>query len=560
MGLTSALYTGLTGLNANQIRIDTIGNNVANVNTTAYKASRAMFQTQFSQNFSLGTAPSDASGGTNPTQVGLGTTLGAIQRNFSPGSIETTGIPSDVAIEGDGLFIVRKGGGETAFTRDGSFSLNSAHQLVTADGHFVQGFGVDSAFNIVPGILTDVTVPLGELTVARQTQTASMEGTLSSDGTLATQGSMHVSQALVNGGGGPADAATLLTDLRDAAAPGSLLFADGNTITVSRVAKGDRELPTATFVVGTTGSTLGDFANWLNGALGINTTAGLPGTPGATVESGTLVIRGNAGLDNDFEITPNDFASDNPAAALPFAFTKTADANGSGVFTGFTVFDSLGAPVTVNLTLALESTPSTGPVWRFYAETPDSATGSRLLGTGTLTFDNEGNFVAATGNQIAIDRSATGATTPLAFTIDFSRLQGLAATNSNVILGEQDGYPPGTLTTYAVGVDGVLSGTFSNGLSRTLGQVALARFSNPEGLIAEADNLFVTGPNSGNPTITTPGLLGTGRVLGGALELSNVDLSREFIGLITSSTGFQANSRVISVTSDLLNQLLLIAR
>ena len=136
----------------------------------------------------------------------------------------------------------------------------------------------------------------------------------------------------------------------------------------------------------------------------------------------------------------------------------------------------------------------------------------------------------------------------------------LATDHSGIIAADQDGYPPGTLVSYAVGEDGTITGTFSNGLSWTLGQVAVATFANDEGLVAETDNLYSVGPNSGPATIGAAGSLGAGKVLSGALELSNVDLSNEFIGLVASSTGFQASSRVVSVSSDLLNQLLLVIR
>ncbi|MCG3126163.1 MAG: Flagellar hook protein FlgE [Phycisphaerae bacterium] len=560
MGLTSALYTGLTGLNANQFRIDTIGNNVANVNTTAFKSSRALFQTQFSQTYSFGNGPSANSGGVNPTQIGLGTALGSVQRNFNPGSIETTGIASDLAIEGNGFFMIRKPDGQQVYTRDGAFTVSTDNRLVTADGNFVQGFGVDGAFNVVPGVLTDLTVPLGTLTLARATQVAAIDGDLAANGTVATQGSLHSSQALVNGAGAAVDGSTALTDVRSASGAAVALFNDGSVITVSRVAKGGRELPDATFTVGTDGATLDDFANWLERTMGIDATAGLTGNPGVSIENGSIVIRGNAGEQNDIEITGNDFRSDNTAAPQPFTFTKSQSADGSGVYTGLTVYDSLGNPVIVNLTMVLEATPNTGPVWRFFAETPDGVGGNRLLGTGTITFDTDGNFVAADGNRINIDRSGTGAETPLTFDLDFSAVKGLSTVESGLILADQDGFPPGTLTSFGVGSDGMITGVFTNGLSRTLGQVALSVFDNPAGLIADSDNNYLLGPNVDQPVITPPGGGGAGTLLGGALELSNVDLAREFIGLITSSTGFQAASRVITVSSDLLNQLLLIAR
>ncbi|TWT45433.1 Flagellar hook protein FlgE [Phycisphaerae bacterium RAS1] len=559
MGLTTAMYSALSGMNANQTRIDTIGNNIANVNTTAFKGSRTLFATQFSQSFSLGTQPSETSGGTNPMQVGLGTLVASTTRNSGNGSIETTGINSDLAIDGNGMFILRRPAGQQVFTRDGSFTLNSANQLVTQNGDFVQGFGVDGSFNVVPNVLADLTIPVGAVSIARATSNVTIDGDLSAAGAIATQSSESATQPLVAGGGAAATATTALTDLRSGAAAATPLFAAASSITVRGVSKGQRELPPQTFVVGTDGSTLGDFASWLQTRLGIQTGTGLPGTPGVTVENGRLVIRGNAGETNAIELDAGDITSDNPAVGVPFQFTQNAAGNGSGAYTAFTVYDSLGTPVQVNVTFALESTPTTGPVWRFYAESPDNGA-TRALGTGTLAFDNQGNLLSVAGNQVSVDRSASGATSPLAFTLDFAGVNGLSTATSNVIAGEQDGFPPGTLTGWSVGNDGTITGSFSNGLARTLGQVAMARFSNPAGLVAESKNIFTTGANSGNPQIVAPGSFGSGQIISGALELSNVDLSAEFIGLITSSTGFQASSRVISTANELLNQLLLILR
>lgn len=561
MGLTTAMYTGLSGLNVNQARIDTIGNNIANVNTTAFKGSRTLFQTQFSHLISAGNGPTETSGGVNPTQIGLGAVVGATQRNFTPGSIETTGIASDLAIQGNGLFIVRKPDGQQAYTRDGSFSLDSQNRLVTIDGNAVRGFAVDESFNVVSGVLSDLVLPLGTLTLSRPTQNVVMDGDLSAAGTIATQGSIHTSQIMVDGGGAPASAATALTDLRSSTDAATPLFLDGTTITVSGVEKGDRTLPSRTFVVGADGSTFGDFAAWLQGLTGISAATDIAGAGSVTIENGALVIRSDPGEQNAFTISNSDITTDNAGAAVPLAFTQSREANGSSVTTSYTVYDSLGNPAIVSLTFVLEQMADTGPVWRFYAESADNAGGaSRYLGTGTISFDTNGNYISASGTQLNLGRAGTGAVDPLTFNIDFSQINGLSTAASNVIMAEQDGFPPGTLSDYSVGTDGVITGTFSNGLTRSLGQVAIASFPNPEGLVAQADNLYVQGPNSGTPTVTTPGLFGAGTVLSGALELSNVDLSREFIGLITSSSGFQAASRVISTSSDMLEQLLLVVR
>ncbi len=560
MGLTTAMYTGLSGMSVNQTRIDTIGHNIANVNTTAFKSSRTLFQFQLSRMLSAGNAPSETTGGTNPTQVGLGAVVGATQRDMSAGSVESTGIASDVAIQGSGFFVLNRPDGQQVYTRDGAFSVDRNSQLVSADGNRVLGYAVDSNFEVVPGVLSPLTIPIGLQTLAKATENVQLDGDLSAGGTVATQGSTHLSQALVDGGGGQAAAGTALTDLRSATDPGTVLFAAGNTITISNLTRGGRAIPDRTFVVGTDGNTLGDFATWLQGVANIDTTAGIPGTPGVAVENGQLVIRGNAGEFNALGITANVVRSDNNGGALPFAFTETQAANGSGISTSFTVYDSLGNPVVMNATFALESLGATGPVWRYYVSAPDGAGTLQTLGTGTVSFDNNGNYLGVAGNQFTLDRTGTGATSPQQVTLDFSRINGLSTAESDVISPFQDGYQAGTLNNYGIGPDGTITGTFSNGLSRTLGQIAVAVFANDTGLVADKDNNYLTGPNSGDPVITTAGLSGSGQLLSGALELSNVDLSREFIGLITSSTAFQASSRVISTSSDMLDQLLLIAR
>ncbi len=560
MGLSTAMQTGLSGLNVNQTRIETTGHNIANVNTTAYKGSRTLFQTQFARTLSMGTQPSADSGGTNPMQVGLGAVVGSTQRTFNGGALETTGIAGDLAVEGAGYFAVDDPSGRRFYTRDGSFSLNSDHQLVSMDGYKVQGYGVDGNFAVNPGTLQGLTIPVGELSIANTTSNVIMDGDLSAAATAATAGSQHSSQAFVDGGGNAAAAATRLSDLRSAAASGTVLFADGDVITVSGITKGGRSVTTQQFTVGTTGSTLDDLATWLENSLGIQDVDGVPGDPGVVIENGALVIRANAGQPNTFAIDNSQLVSSNAGSPLPFTFAQDSASTGTGVYTSFTVYDSLGNPVNVNATFTLEGTPDTGPVWRYYLESPDSGASSRVLGTGTATFNTNGAFVSATGNQFSIDRTGTGAASPLSFTMDMASLNGLSTQTSTVIMADQDGFPPGILSGFGVETDGRVQGVFSNGMERTLGQLALATFRNEAGLVAETDNLYTIGPNSGAAAITTPGTLAAGTVRSGALEMSNVDLSREFIQLITSSTGFQANSRVITVASDLLDNLLMALR
>lgn len=570
MGLTSAMYTGLSGLNANQYRIDTVGNNIANVNTTAFKGSRASFQNQFSVMLSGGSAPSNTSGGTNPSQVGMGSLVGSIQRNFQSGALETTGVPTDMAIEGNGFFIVRTPELRQAYTRDGMFALDASNNLVTSDGYPVQGYGIDAAFNIDRSRLVDLNIPLGTLTIARATSSAAFDGNLNANGTIGTQGTILYSQVFTDGSGGPAaTGATLLTNLYDpTVSTTSALFAVGDVITLQDVRKGGRQIETASFTVDAA-STLDDFLTFLNNELGLNADPAVPNTPGITVASGlgtppdgTIIIEGNVGYDNRIEIAQVGIRNSNETVtASPFQFTPQQQANGESVYTSFLVYDSLGTPIQVSVTAVLESKTDGGTLWRFYTESTDDTDPTPVLGaTGTIQFDNNGRLLNVTNNILQIDRDNSGASNPVSFELDFSNLTGLTTDMSTLVMTFQDGFEAGTLTSFNTGADGVINGVFTNGLSRPLGQLALATFINPEGLVSRTDNLYYEGSNSGQPLITAPGNLGAGTIQGATLELSNVDLTREFIGLVTASTGFSASGRVINTSNELLNELLSIAR
>ncbi len=257
----------------------------------------------------------------------------------------------------------------------------------------------------------------------------------------------------------------------------------------------------------------------------------------------------------------------------PFTIAKATDgagndinAAGNSVYTNFTARDSLGSAVRVDLTMVLENTsPSGGATWRYYAESPDNVGGNRCIGTGLITVGANGTAAPGSSATVTIDRTGTGATTPMSISLDLSSLTGMAntgngTTKSSLAVTTQDGFAPGQLTNYSVGSDGLITGTFSNGLSQVLGQVVVGTFSNPAGLIRQTNNLYTEGPNSGQVAIATPDSLGAGRILAGALELSNVDLSREFIGLINASSGFSAASRVITTSNQLLNDLLMLMR
>ena len=186
MGLASALSTALTGMNAAETTIDVVGNNVANANTVGFKSSKAVFATQFLQTSSLGSAPTDTRGGTNPRQTGLGTKVAEITPNFTQGTIQSSSSPSDLAIQGDGFFIVQGANEEKFYTRNGILKTNSQNELVTSNGQRLLGQGVDSNFQIQNTKLTPIKIPLGAAAVAQATQNVTFAGTLSPTGDEST--------------------------------------------------------------------------------------------------------------------------------------------------------------------------------------------------------------------------------------------------------------------------------------------------------------------------------------------------------------------------------------
>jgi flagellar hook protein FlgE len=210
----------------------------------------------------------------------------------------------------------------------------------------------------------------------------------------------------------------------------------------------------------------------------------------------------------------------------------------------------------VDVIATLESKSDTGNVWRFFATSGDDTDTSTVLGNGTLTFDSQGALKSSTGATINIDRTNTGAQTPLAITLDFGSMTALTSRQSDLVMTQQDGSQIGTLNSFSIGADGKINGSFSNGLTRTLGQVAIATFANDQGLTDKGSNTYAAGADSGVPIISGPLELGSGSVRSGALEQSNVDLSKEFVNLIISSTGFSASSRVISTSNQLITELL----
>jgi flagellar hook protein FlgE len=349
------------------------------------------------------------------------------------------------------------------------------------------------------------------------------------------------------------------------------LFTDGQVLQLRAADKGGKTVPTATLDI-TAATTVADLTTFLAAAMGIDSTQGANPdgvTPGVLLDTttGIFTVVGNSGTINDLTLESTDLrllSATGDFVRAPFVPSKAAAADGESIRTTFAAFDSLGAEVDIDVSFVIDGRDSTGTRWRYYVESGDDTDVATHVATGLIRFDNDGQPINPAPATILIDRTATGATTPMTVALDFfsgeNGLTSLAAEESELAATYRDGAAIGSLASFSIGRDGVLTGSFTNGLTRTLGQVALATFNNVEGLEEAGGNMYRVAPNSGTALVTTPGGFGTGELISGALEASNVDLGDEFTKMILASTGYSASSRVIRTADELLQQLLVLGR
>ncbi len=427
-----SMFAGVSGLRSHQVMMDVVGNNIANVNTVGYKSSGAIFSDVLSQTVrgaglgSLGTA-----GGSNPSQIGLGVRLQAIQMSFSQGATQLTGRSTDFAIQGDGLFVVDVAGTQ-AFARAGSFSLDSLGQLTTPEGGLVQGWGAVGGLVNTNSSITSLRIPVGQTIPADTTNTVNIGGNLPSN---------------AEDGSGTLPAAVISSSIN--------VYNSLGTAIPLRV----------------------DYTK-------------VPNTAGNV----------------DWQVSAFDPDGNQIAGPLTLRFNQ---ADGE-----------IGTPATriLNISTAQLATIQVG------GTTPAGG------------FD-------ASGIDLNLG-TATGA----------DRLTGASGTSSVTALS-QDGAPIGTLVSFGVSQEGLISGVFNNGKNQQLGQIAMANFSNPGGLEKTGGSLYRATVNSGNAQIGTAGTGGRGTMSGGTVEMSNVDLAAEFTNLIVAQRGFQANSRIITASDEILQDL-----
>ncbi|HNS14285.1 MAG TPA: flagellar hook protein FlgE [Syntrophorhabdaceae bacterium] len=527
--MLSSFFSGISGLISNSHSINVVGNNIANVNTVGYKASRATFQDVLYQSIF---------GASGTSQVGRGTSLSSVDTLFAQGSFESTSEPTDLAIGGDGFFIVKSGDNDTKYyTRAGQFRFDKDGNLINPAGYLLQGREIDRTTNAPFGVDTDIVIS-PEPSQPRATEFIGMNVNLQSDATWAG----HIDTSF--GGAGTAIASATLSEGGYPRVGDYTFTVSGTTLTVAVAERGpdgaltgDTTTYTDTVAAGTT------YTNWKGSGLDITTAAALANG------SQTLGVDGFA--------VNYESATRNP--------TTTSNYSSS-----ITTYDSLGQAhtVTVYFRKSYETTTPQTSVWEWMAhlDSADSATGANALaGYGTLVFNNNGALtIGGSANTVNFDFSQ-GASAGQAIDIVFGSGSGGGTTTQYPIASTtnfqtQDGYPPGVLQNVTVNSEGVISGHYSNGQILSLYQITLANFNNPWGLSREGSNLYSETLESGVAYTNAPGEGGLGKINPNSLEQSNVDLATEFVKMIVAQRGFQANSRVITTTDEILAELMNLKR
>lgn len=470
-----SLFAGVSGLRNHQTRMDVIGNNISNVNTPGYKKSRVTFQDMLSQTLRGASNPTSGKAGTNPMQIGLGMSISSIDVIHTPGSPQSTGKNTDLAIEGEGFFILRDGDNEY-YTRAGNFDFDTNRNFYcTSNGLMVEGYVLDPD----TGKLKESREPLNLAQFSscnpKATSFADYAKNINSNETICGVPDENKAIGHTNG-----------------------------TDTVIELEKPIMEingLPASAIIDYTTGK--------------ITIPASEP-TPGA---------------DYSVDITYADYQ-------------RT-----------MVVHDSLGNTHEM-ITQFLKTADNTWDVQTICDFDASDGKTPEATGQGVLTFNTDGTFKDCTVSGLAL--SPQGAD-PMNITLDFSKLTQYAK-DYTVVPFSENGYAAGNLDDTSVDTSGVITGTYSNGEKMQLAQIATATFANPAGLSKMGSNLFQESNNSGIPDVGKPCQGGRGSIKPESLEMSNVDLSQEFVDMIVTQRGFQANSRIITTSDSMLEELVNLKR
>ncbi len=562
MGMLTSLFTGVSGLSTNGQALSVVGDNIANSNTIGFKGSRTVFADVLSSSLGGGAA----------FQVGRGTFISNVQAIFNQGSLESSSNPLDMAIEGDGFFILTDISGAQYYTRAGQFNLDSSGNIVNPDGLRLQGklltgtqAGQVSTINIAS--LNSPPKQTANVEVSANLNSA----TTSKDPLSGTADSFTIdasNRTLVVDIGGTDYTVSIATGTYDGS---GLATAVQGALNAEPIPLADRN-----FTVGYTAGTDGRPPKFVISKAAGAFTPELADT-NTTIEQ-ILGFR---------SVRPSAAAASFTADYAAVGFDPLNAANTSDFTTSITVYDSLGYGhlVTVYFRKTAESVDldgagaetTTGNRWHWYAitQSADSTQGQiQVGGQGYLEFDTNGKLVRdiqqygqTTGQAFDF---AGGVTQGQAISFDFGTGTSAGGSGqdkttqygsaSSVIFQQQDGYSSGSLKSLIIDNTGTMVGSFTNGQTLKIAEIYLARFIASTQLSKQGRNLYTESAASGSPIIGSPNTSGRGRVMAGSLETSNVDLAEEFVKMIAYQRGFQANTRVITTTDDLLNELMAIKR
>ncbi len=562
----------LSGLDATSADLSTAANNLANLNTIGYKGQQIQFADLFYQN--LGT---DGAG--DPIQQGAGVRIDSQTSDFTQGNVTSTGIDTNVAINGNGFFVVQQDG-VNSYTRAGNFQIGTNNLLETADGQQVLGYQAVNGVVNTSGGLGTLALGAGISSPAVVTANVSLTSNLDASDAPGTQ---YSTQATIYDSLGAAHQVTFTYTNEDSpyvpavpaqAATGVLTMAalpvDTQTVTIgsqtytfttSAPAAGSNDV----FIGATVAETTANLVNAINGNYADGAGTASPGGYGSgTVANpaATAVDMGNGVI--DFTATATGTAGD---------FAATSAGTGSANLTWNTGAGANG----VNAAAAVPAVTNT---WTYAVTIPaadiSGATAPVALATGTLVFNGDGTLqslaptsgsASTTNPTLSVPPTAGSGGTQQVFAdganqLTFtwhvfdpagnSLLTQTAAPSSTTSI-QQDGTSSGTLQNFNIGSDGTITGSFSNGTTATLGQIALASFADEQGLSRNGDNTYSPTLASGQPTVGTPTSGGLGSISGDALEQSNVDIATEFANLIVAQRSYEANARVIT-TFDQIEQ------
>ena len=519
--------TALSGLNASSAELRVIGNNVANASTTGFKESRAEFADIFAS----------SNLGVTANAIGSGVRVSAVSQQFTQGNIGFTDNNLDLAISGQG-FLIMNDNGVNAYTRAGAMSVDREGYVVNTQGQRLTVFTADQNGTIT-GATGDLRLDRSDIAPVATTRvdmSANLNAAAAVPGGVATSSTLSLTGTILDNDqdDGTATVGPIpLTDLVDRWGQpytGSLSFAHvaGDEWNVT-FADGAGFTQTVLVDVGTDSEAL--FSWDPDGPGGQNPISLALDTSGLTSVTGGT--------------TSNITAADSNGA-VQAAFDPT-DASTYNNSTSVTVYDSLGAEHLSTLYFRKTGVPNQWEVYNFLD-------GVQQGGAQIVEFDSSGNITS--GGQISVGPYSliTGAA-DLSFNIDFTRTTQYGS-GFNVNAMDQDGFTTGRLSGIDISTTGVITSRFTNGQSRTLGQVALANFNNAQGLRQLGDTSWSESFDSGPALVGTAGSGSLGLIESGALEGSNVDLTEQLVGMITAQRNFQANAQVIT-TADTITQTII---